>query len=1266
MKKKFTFLIAALMLLTMINLPGKAVGQTRGTVVDEMTADDLTATSNTYVDFSNVSLTSDAVYAGQSAKDSSGNIQLRSKNSNSGIVTTTSGGTIASIKITVGSGSNTIDVYGSNTAYTSASNLYGSSTQGTKIGSLSATGTITVSDTYSYVGIRSNNGAVYISSIEFTWTTSGGTPTPTSNVAMATVANVDLTATYSDGSLAEGNNADIDQNTQVTLAYENVTEGYVFSSWVITKQEGGDNVTASVLNGSTLTVPAYDINISATLSQAQQYTITFNAGSGTCGTSPQTYYEGTVITEFPTATPSDACASNGWTFAGWATASANDLTSDPTISSYEVTGTATLYAVYKLVTAASFNNTEGGEFKIYANVSGTKYYAMGGVNSNKRLESTTDPSLATSYTFEKQSEGVYKINDGSNYVGSSGSADLNTNETSWTIESSNSEYGSWKVWANSGRALLFRTNTYYYFKNFSTASIGNEYFYIDFEGGSATYATSPSCTQTYIITLNQNTGGTIEADYASAEAGQTITLSTDLDDCYTFDSWTVTPSVTWTDDNTFTMPASAVTVSATFNQKKFTVNYSVNGTIESELVDADIDCGDNAELWTVEEMAIVGVELPSGCTFLGWSTSANSTTTVNSFTPTENATLYAVLHVNSSAIVYELVTSASQITEGTYLFAALRAETLPQTLEYSIATGSISTGSNSKDMLVTSDKFEPTNNVFTSIPDGGVEFELTGNNTDGFVISYNSKSLGFSSSQSRNLAFGDYSYRWKFYDLDNGLSEGAIYMHTYSNYTNYTVSENSTTTGAIRGYNGTTKYRGFYLFKKREGSAYTRIEEINSTETLSSIEPTYSITVKDGGVLTLTGANNGNASNLIIEDGGQLVTSYAVAATVEKNIIGYNSGAKGETCDWHFIASPLQGSKNIVDVPNLIASTADDYDLYRLNPNALKAWENYKNTTDHPDFTTLVNGQGYLYANKNGVNLEFVGNVQPSNENKTVNGLNSGFNLVGNPFTCNAYLNQSYYMLVDGNTISATPTGPGTSIAPCIGVIINGTSVTFSKTKQTDGSANNGDLELTLTQNVANSNTRGESVQTLDNAIVSFNENSQLEKFYFGNQNANIYIPQGNEEYAIVSAEAHGVMPVSFKANQNGQYTITVNTENVEMGYLHLVDNMTGADIDLLNTPSYTFNARIDDYTSRFKLVFSANGMNNENGNDDFAFLSNGQLIIANDGEATLQVVDITGRVLSSEVINGSCSKNIDAATGVYVLRLVNGSNVKTQKVIIK
>ena len=192
----------------------------------------------------------------------------------------------------------------------------------------------------------------------------------------------------------------------------------------------------------------------------------------------------------------------------------------------------------------------------------------------------------------------------------------------------------------------------------------------------------------------------------------------------------------------------------------------------------------------------------------------------------------------------------------------------------------------------------------------------------------------------------------------------------------------------------------------------------------------------------------------------------------------------------------------------------------------------------------------------------------------------------------------------------------------------------------------------------------------LDNAIVSFNEGEQLGKFYFGEQDANIYIPQGDKEYAIAYSDKQGEMPLNFKANENGQYTITVNPEGVEMAYLHLIDNVTGADVDLLAATStgsvaeYTFTAKTTDYEGRFKLVFGADEAVCEPG-EAFAFISDGNIIV--NGTGTLQVIDLLGRQLSSQEIHSAFRISYSAfPAGVYVLRLINGNDVKTQKIVIR
>ena len=122
----------------------------------------------------------------------------------------------------------------------------------------------------------------------------------------------------------------------------------------------------------------------------------------------------------------------------------------------------------------------------------------------------------------------------------------------------------------------------------------------------------------------------------------------------------------------------------------------------------------------------------------------------------------------------------------------------------------------------------------------------------------------------------------------------------------------------------------------------------------------------------------------------------------------------------------------------------------------------------------------------------------------------------------------------------------------------------------------------------------------------------------------------------------------------------------MEASYLHLIDNMTGADVNLLATPSYSFEARTTDYANRFRLEFNTNGVEENNATANFAYFNGSSWTVNNMGEATLQVVDMMGRVISTESISGNTEVNLNQASGVYMLRLVNGNDVKVQKVVVK
>lgn len=305
-----------------------------------------------------------------------------------------------------------------------------------------------------------------------------------------------------------------------------------------------------------------------------------------------------------------------------------------------------------------------------------------------------------------------------------------------------------------------------------------------------------------------------------------------------------------------------------------------------------------------------------------------------------------------------------------------------------------------------------------------------------------------------------------------------------------------------------------------------------------------------------------------------------------RTVSGYGTGND----KWIFVSSPLAANTepDATAIENLFS--ASEYDLYRFNQAANGAeWENYK--AHFQDFE-LENGQGYLYASKEDVNIIFKG-VFNEGTSQTVslecsgNGNLKGFNLVGNPFPVNAYINRPYYVMNDaGDAVIATAGSTNEPIAPCTGVFVRALenevnpTVSFSTTQPRESSK--GTINISLGQQINDSNI------ILDNAIVSFKDGDQLDKYVLKANNAMIYIPQRGKDYAIAIASRESEMPINFKASQNGEYTITVTPNDVEMDYLHLIDNFTGVDVDLLQTSSYTFSAKDDDNASRFVLTFKA------------------------------------------------------------------------------
>jgi len=131
-------------------------------------------TSSDYYDFSDKQAEngSSAVYAGNCAGSE---IYIRLRNEqNSGIISTTSGGKLKKVTVDwAGTQVRTLNIYGKNTAYTAASQLYDASAskRGTLLGTIvkDTSTELTVDGDYEYIGIRSGDAAIYLNSISVEW-----------------------------------------------------------------------------------------------------------------------------------------------------------------------------------------------------------------------------------------------------------------------------------------------------------------------------------------------------------------------------------------------------------------------------------------------------------------------------------------------------------------------------------------------------------------------------------------------------------------------------------------------------------------------------------------------------------------------------------------------------------------------------------------------------------------------------------------------------------------------------------------------------------------------------------------------------------------------------------------------------------------------------------------------------------------------------------------------------------------------------------------
>lgn len=436
-----------------------------------------------------------------------------------------------------------------------------------------------------------------------------------------------------------------------------------------------------------------------------------------------------------------------------------------------------------------------------------------------------------------------------------------------------------------------------------------------------------------------------------------------------------------------------------------------------------------------------------------------------------------------------------------------------------------------------------------------------------------------------------------------------------------------------------------------------------------------SLGINAGKALTVTGtlANEAGVSGLVLHAGSSLIANTSSTATVESAITDSR---------WHLISAPVAAATANVFLGHYLQTHSEPTNRY---------------TDIISAGTNLTPANGFaLWGDAAGFTGTYTGNLNNGaitiSLSRTAAGINSGWNLVGNPYPSvidwdalsgwtKTNLNNAIYIENNGGWATyisgAGANGGSAFVAPGQGFFVSANalgpaSLGFSNDvrvhKTTSFLKSLNTIPQVKLQVSGNGYTDEAVVRFMPEASIGFDpEYDAMKLFGYIPESAQLY-SMGSEELTINSLpDGSDEVQLGVKTAVAGNYILTLmEANNIEN--LILEDLKTGTYASVANKP-YAFTVAEGDNELRFKLHFNPLG-NNETPMEENILISTRQRQIlftfTENTTADIYVYNMAGQLIANELAaNGNSTMEMPTA-GIYIAKAVSHNGITIKKVIIR